>query len=279
MPSAADLSALSAAQAWEHFGADEETAMAALRAAMGDSYAATPDDATLTAALVEAVDYLEAATGRFFVARSGTLSVDGTGTTRLFLPYPVVSTGQDAAGGVSEILIGDDTTAVDEDAYEVNDGIGLPGRDPRDHPFIDLILPSSGTSFVSRPPGFGGARVWPLGTRNVHVAALWGYVDESGATPTLARKALAGLAIRALAAWDDPDAQADLHQGAITTETTRDRSISYSSGASGGGITTDRTLDMLIARLRAPARVRVQVPPRRRVNDVRNSLIRPPRWG
>jgi len=272
-----DLSSLTAPDPWEHFGTVEATALLALRALMGSDYATDPDDDDLTAALAQAVVYLEGATGRIFAARSGSLSIDGTGTHRLFLPYPVVSVNQDAAGGVTEILIGTDTTALDEDTYEVNDGTGLPGRDPRDHPFIDLVAPSSGGSFVSRPPGFGGWRTWPEGIRNVHVTALWGYLDEDGATPLLARKALAGLTVRALTAWDDTDGLDDLHLGAVTSESTRDRSVTYGERAGGGGITTNRELDLLIARLRAPPRVRVPRPPGRRIASVRNALLGPVR--
>lgn len=273
----ADLAALEAVESWEHFGTVEDDALAALRAMMGEDYATDPEDAKLKDALDQAVAYLQGATGRIFVARSGTLDVDGTGTHRLFLPLPLVSVNQAEAGGISEILIGDDSTALDADTYQANDGVGLPGRDPRDHPFVDLVAPSGSLSFVSRPPGFGGWRNWPEGVRNVHVTALWGYLNESGATPVLARKALAGLTVRALTTWADTDGLDDLHLGAVQSESTRDRSVSYGERAGGGGITTDRELDLLIARLRAPQRVRVAQPPGRRVQDARNSLLRPVR--
>lgn len=271
-----DLSALDAVEGWEHFGTVEATALALLREYMGDDYASDPTDSDLKDALDQAVAYLEAATGRVFTARSGTLSVDGTGTHRLFLPLPVVSTNQDAdSGGISEITIGDDDTAIDSDTYQANDGIGLPGRDPRDLPFVDLVVSSSGGTFVSSPPGFGGWRAWPEGVRNVHVTALWGYVDANAETPALARKALAGLTARALVTWSDLEDLDDLHRGAVETEATRDRSVSYGERAGGGGITTDRELDLLIARLRAPPLPRVPRPPGRRLAGRYDSLFRP----
>ena len=276
-----DLGALASSEPWTHFqledGDTEADALELLREAMGSEYSSL-SDADATTALAEAVAYLEGATGRFFTARLGTLDLDGTGTHRLFCPYPLVSTNQDADnGGISEILIGDDTTALDSDTYEANDGIGLSGRDPRAHPFVDLVAPSSGGTFVSRPPGFGGWRVWPEGSRNVHVTALWGYVDADGRTPLLARKALALLAIRAMADNSDQADLDDLHLGAVQTETTRDRSVSYGERAGGGGITTNREIDLLIAKLKAPARVRVGRPPSRRVSRSRNALLRPVR--
>lgn len=272
---APDLAALERVDAWAHFGADQAEALDALRAAMGDSYTDAPEDAELLAALELAVAYLEGATGRVFVPRSGELLIDGTGSPRLFLPLPVVSASQLEGAGVSEVSIGGEV--LDADGYVVADGVGLPGRDPRDHPWIDLHPGPVGGSFVSRPPGWEGWRVWPWGPRVVSVTAVWGYLDERGQTPALARQALAGLTVRALVRWDDPDARADLTASAVVSEATRDRSISYSARVQGGGITTDRELDLLIARLRAPRPPRVPRAPGRRARPWRDSLLGPVR--
>jgi hypothetical protein len=275
---APDLAALDPVAPWRHFGAVRADGLVALRAAMGASYADQPEDAVLEAALAEAAAYLEGATGRIFVPRVGTLTLDGSGSHRLPLPLPVASAHQVAGGGVTEILLGDDSTPLKAGAYQVSDGAGLPGRDPRDAPFIDLVGPIGGFGLVSRPLGYGRWSVWPDGTRNVQVTATWGFLDESGATPLLARKALAGLTVRALAPWDDRDALDDLHLGAIVTETTRDRSIGYGERAAGGGVTLDRELDLLISRLRAPARVRTPRAVGRRTRDARDALLYPPRY-
>lgn len=258
MSTAPDLAALEAADPWEHFGTLEADALVALRARMGASYAATPSDVALKAALRKALAYLEGATARIFLPRAGTLAIDGTGIDRLFLPLPIVASSQLEGGGVTAITIGDDETAIDADAYVVSDGVGLPGRDPRDHPHVELVTPGGGGGgFVSRPFGFGRFQVWPFGVRNVRVTATWGYVDETGQTPELAREVLAKLTIRALAPNDDPDALDDLQRGTWVSEATRDRSVSVSERAGGGGVTTDREIDLLLARLRAPPRVRV----------------------
>lgn len=266
---APDLTNLAPVDAWAYWGATEEAGLAALRAAMGASYATDPSDGALLAALEIAVETMEAATGRWFLARAGTLHLDGTGSHRLFLPYPVVSASQLEGGGVTAITIGDDATELDATSYIVNDGIGLSGRDPRDHPFIDRVTPDGMTS---RPFGWNAER-WPYGMRNVHVTATWGYCDAVGGVPALALRLLSGLTVRALAAWDDVDAQADLHVGAIAAESTRDRSITYGPRAGGGGITTDRELDLLIARLRAPRRVAVPLSPGRRRRSSSGALM------
>lgn len=261
-----DLTGLTLGEAWRYFDlADQDDAVTALRAAMGSSYATTPDDDDLLDALARARDVLEGATGRFFVPRVGQLSIDGSGAYRLWLPYPVASTGQVSGGGVTEILIGDDETALDDDTYVVNDGAGLPGADPRDNPWIDLVAPDSGATFVSRSPEPGILGKWNRGVRNVHVTATWGYLDADGGTPAQIRRLLAGLAIRELTDLDDPDGREDLHRGALTSEATQGRSYTLGERAMGGGITGDRELDVLIARFRAPPRVTIPpVTPRRR---------------
>lgn len=277
MSASPDLSGLTTPEAWEHWHTVEATALTAARARMGSDYASSPSDTLLKAAMARARDTMEGATGRFFTARAGSLSMDGTGTYRLFCPYPIVSENQLVGAGVTQILIGDDTTALEADTYQANDGIGLSGRDPRAAPWVEFIAVGSGGTFVSRPPGFGGYRNWPGGVRNVHVTATWGYLDANGATPDLVLELLAKLTIRALTANDDTDAISELHDGAVTSESTRDRSISWGDRAQGGGVTTDREIDVLIAHFKAPPMVRVPGAPGRRVRSGRDSLLSPVR--
>lgn len=276
MSTTADLSALSAVEAWGYFGTVEADALTALRARMGETYqdATAYPDAAIKAAVTEAVAYFEGATGRFFVKRTGTLDVDGTGTSTLYLPFPVVSTNQDSGAEVG-ITVGEDTTELDTDSYRVHDGTGLPGRDPRDNPLIERVAPStSSVQFVSYPPGYGGTTAWPAGSRNIHVDATWGYLDESGETPDLVQEAVALLTIRATIPNDEPDELDELHRGAIQAESTRDRSISYGQRAQGGGLTTDPTIDRLIQHFKAPNRVRRNQPPNRRRVTSRTQLLR-----
>jgi hypothetical protein len=267
---ALDLSALSHPEAWRYFlpagveGEDPEAdALAALRAELGASYTDAPDDGPLTTALEAARDFLEAATGRFFVARTGVLHLDGNRGSRLWLPFPVVSVSQLEGAGVTEILIGTDTTAVDSEFYTVNDGAGLGSSDPRDNPWIELVAPE-GATFATRSPEPGNLATWPLGVASIHVTATWGYLDQAGAVPALVRRALALLVIRHLVTPDDPDGLEDLHRGALVAESTQGRSYQLGDRAVGGGPTTARELDLLIARFRAPARVTLPSPPPRR---------------
>lgn len=264
-----DLSGLAKPAAWEHFSDDtdaddaEDDALTALRARLGASYASAPDDAELLAALSRAVAFLERATGRWFTVRTGTLKISGTGTQRLFLPLPVVSEDQGGTG-VTAIKFGTDTTALDADFYTVSDGAGLPGRDPRDQPVIDLVGETSGATFVSRPPSWESWTHWPLGVRNINVTASWGYVDELGNTPELARQALALLLVRELTRPEDAEGRDDLRRGAILSESTQGRSYTLDRAGAGAGLTTDRELDILIGSLKAPPVPRIPMPPNRR---------------
>lgn len=274
-----DLAGLTAPEAWEHFADDPEAtdadddALTALRARLGATFAESPDDAPLLAALAQAVAFLERATGRWFTARTGTIKVSGTGTPRLFLPLPVVSVDQGGTG-VTAITLGDDTDPLDPEFYTVNDGAGLPGRDPRDQPVIDMQGTTTGSSvFTSRPPGWDAWSAWPRGVRNVNVTATWGYVDESGHTPELARQALALLTVRALVPPEDGDGREDLRRGALMSESTQGRSYSLAAGGTGGGLTTDRELDLLIGSLRAPPVPRIPSPPNRRRTTTRTRLL------
>ncbi len=271
MTATTDYSALASAPPWHHYSDDpaaagaDATARTLLRTTMGASYVTSPTDVVLDTALALAVDVLTRGTGRMFVRRIGQLSMSGTGSWRLHLPQPVVSVGQGGTG-VTSLIIGVTTdTAVDSDSYTVNDGIGIAPDDPRDRPFVDLLV-SGSTSVSSSPPEYFAVGRFPLEHRSVHVTAEWGYVDESGNTPALVRQTLAQLVIRALVPNDDPDERETLHEGAIKTMATQGRSWTLGDHAAGAGLTTDRQIDMALRTLRRPPAVVVSKSPRRRRN-------------
>lgn len=272
-----DLSALTWRPPWAHFANDDESddeddAIARLRAIMGTSYETSPDDDVLTIGLGRAVAFLHRATGRLFVATSGTLSLDPEDgdpngrSYRLRLPLPVVSAHQRTGGGVSAVGIGDvdDPDEVDADDYVVNDGVGFPPNDPRDQPWIDLRSTSSGlASPVSVSPESPVSSGWGVGVRNVHVTAVWGYCDEQGRTPEQVRKLLALLTIRELADLGDDGDRGNLLAGAVIAEAVEGRSVTLASGAAGAGATGDRLIDTLIAAYRRPPQARINKPPGR----------------
>ena len=240
----------------------QAAALVLLRARMGDSYATTPDDAALLRALARAVAFVERATGRFFVQRTGTLILDGTGDPRLPLPHPVVSTDQ-GGEGVTAVVIGrteDDEETVDAADYVVTDGALVGPGDPRDNPAIELI-PSS--SVYRAGPWWGQVGCWPGGKRMIQVTATWGYLEEDGSTPEPIVHLLARLCIQQVVALDDADGKEDSKRGAIVAEQTQGRSYQLGAQASGYGLTLDREMDQIIATYKRPPRVVISRAPKR----------------
>lgn len=255
--------ALSAFQPWHYFdAADQAAAVAALRAAMGSSYASSPDAADLLTALSRAVSHLHKRTQRFFLQRTGSLVVDGNGAPLLPLPHPVISTDQGGTG-ITAITVNGET--IDSDSYVVNEGAQLGDDDPRDNPFVTYDR-SFALSAQSLPPieevGYTGW--WTPGTRNVVVTGSFGYVEEDGSTPSPILDALARLCIRQLVPRDDEDALEDLRRGALIYEQTQGRSYSLATGMVSGGSTGDRELDQVIAEYTRPPTVHISRPARRR---------------
>lgn len=257
--------ALLAIEPWTYFGAEEDDALAALRTRMGTSYTSSPEDADLLEGLSRAVEFLHRATARWFVPRTGTLLLAGTGDVRLNLPCPVVSVDQVETGGITlaEILPAgsEDWTEVDASSYRVNDGaLDGGGRDdPRHNPFVEFV-PYSETD-ASPEEEIGGR--WPYGVRNVRLTGTFGYLTEAGETPPLILHVLARLTILQLVPLDDDDGQEDKRRGALVSESVMGRSYALGRPAMGAGPTTDREIDLILAGFRRPPRVHVSRPPRR----------------
>ncbi len=251
--------ALATVEPWAHFGATEGAALSALRARMGATYASSPVDDDLKTGLANAVARVNKATGRFFVKRTGSLSVDGHGTDTLVLPHAVVSSDQ-GGNGITQILIEQDTTAVDSGTYDVIEGAEEGPEDPRDRP---RVIFRHGDSL----PGTAPTRTrgsWPAGRRNIHVTGDFGYLDEAGNTPELVLELLARLVIRQLVALDDEEGQASALYGFLTSDSVQGRTWTLDPRAVGTGMTGDRQIDSLITAFRRPPRVRVANGKRRR---------------
>jgi len=250
--------ALPAILPWNYFHASvQATARTALRALMGTSYASSPTDALMDAALSRAVSYVHGTTGRFFLLRTGTLLVNGTGGRILDVPYPVVSVGQGGTG-ITSVTVEDDSTAMDTDLYSVRDGagMGMDADDPRNYPQVIL---KAGKGDPQWPGSYG---VWPYGIENVTLVGDFGYLEPDGSTPPLILSALARLTILQTAPLDDDDARADRVMTGIKSETVQGRAYTLGEGVIGGGITTEREIDQILAHYRRPPRVRAGRPRR-----------------
>jgi len=242
--------ALEAIETWRYFGSTKELALSALRSDyLGPQWTSSPSNARLEVLLRDAVQTFHAATGRFFLKRNGTLDIDGTGKRRLELPLPVVSTAQGGTG-VTAVTVGegDNATEIDVDDLRINDGVGFAGfDDPRQDPYIEL----TGQSGASLSSLFPTAK-WSRGTRNVHVTADWGYLEEDGTTPGLILKAIARL-VEILSPYEgDADAQEDKRRHFIAQENTHGRGYMVAQIGMSGGLTGDRIVDQIIAKYKRP---------------------------
>ena len=257
--------ALSNREGWRYFDADDQaTALLALRARMGDSFATDPDDAALTILIERMVRFLERATKRFFVKREGVLRLRGSGEPRLWLPFPIVATDQGGTGLVSVTFFDDSEPQTIED-FTVNDGAWEGDDDPRDDPFIEYAIDTFGSQFVSRPPVFAGSlRHFPYGVKNIIVDASWGYLEPDGAVPELILHVLARLCVLNVDPNDDLCAVDDRRRGALIAESTRGRSYQVAAHAVSGGITLDREIDQILRSYKRPPTVTVSRPPARR---------------
>ena len=255
---------LSNREPWRYFDAnDEPTAMLALRARMGTSYATVPDDATLADILDRSVRFVERATQRFFVRRDGEIKLRGAGEPRQSLPFPVISVDQGATG-VTSVTIDDDTDPIDVEEYVVNDGAWEGPEDPRTDPFIEWAVSGFG-SFVSRPPEIATSRRrFAYGVGNIAVSASWGFVEPDGTTPIMILHMLARLCILNSAPNDDLCAVDDKKRGALLSESTSGRSYQMALHAVSSGLTLDREIDLILREYKRPPEVYISRPPARR---------------
>lgn len=245
--------ALDPIQPWHYFDpAVEATALADLRARMGASFASSPDDATLKRLLARVVKFLHSRTGQFFLIRSGDLRVNGLGGDHLPLPYPVVSTDQGGAG-VTSILVDGFDTAIDSQAYRVNDGAIDGPEDPRLYPFVERAPYQSGAIIYG--PLWSSGALFPKGSRNILITADWGYVEEDGSTPEEILYFIARACVVMAPTPDDYDGQEDKRRGAIVMEQTRGRMVQMAQESVSRGILLDRELDEILAHYTRPAPV------------------------
>ena len=234
--------ALGQLEPWRYLGDTEEEALTYLRAVPGDPFPeATYADEVILEALASAVAEVETATGRWFVAREGTLTVHGQGGRTLWLPCPIIE--------VTAVTIEDEEIELDQ--LDIHAGVGPSTQgDPRQNPFIAWKRGS--VTATSWGPG-----QWPREERGaiIEVEGSFGYVEASGATPSLIRILVLQLLYRSTVPINDDLNRAAFLRGAVIQELTINRSFMLGQGMLSSGSYREVEIDRTIRRYRRPADV------------------------
>lgn len=225
-----------------------------------EGVASTTSDARILTALGRATRLIERVTRQWFVPRHQTVSIDGPGTSVLFLDQPVIA--------VEKILVQEDELDLDTlKVYNRHVTQGLTRPDDRATPRIEFIVPSTRRreNYVGITPMQRTRGAFRWANQAVHVSALFGYTDFDaevpvGVTPELIREACQRLALRALPRLADDDEVAEATtKHRLTSERTRDQSYTLSPNRAApsiaGPATGDPDIDELLAAFMAAPRV------------------------
>lgn len=206
-----------------------------------------PDPNRVARALRAAATFLDRATGRFFRRRDGSITLNGTDSPRLWLPFPIVTVDQ--VEDAVDLAVSIDGTALDSDQVGANSGVILGVEDPRANPWIELTRSSTGSPF-----SFGRLAVFPEGVRNVEITASWGYLEEDGTTPEPILDCLARLIAMKLASTPD-QAGSGPAAAALLSESVEGRTYTYAADAASYGLTLDRETDAILVAYSRPPEV------------------------
>lgn len=218
-------------------------------------------DSRLQRLIDRASRMIEFYTGRYFEPRAKTIRIDGRGNRAVLLDEAIID--------VTELRILDsyETTI----AYSGSESVveldelrvynrhlteNLLTPDDRDNPRIEFAFPSR--------LAYGGR--FPLGRQNVQVVGIFGYTDPDGSptgrTPPMIEHACMLMVIREMVPLADSDGRSDvMDRRRVTSERTRDQSVSYGSptstagagSASGTGkYTGDPEIDVILERYTRP---------------------------
>lgn len=232
----------------------------------GFTEAALPD-ARAASLLARASLYIEAFTGRRFVPVPKDLSLQGRGGPKLLLSEPIVALDPDGL-------------RVDLEPYPVTSSTTLPYSretlriynrhltqrltqpDDRQNPKIEVFDPVGIREYGGARSGLAARYAFPYGQQNVHVRGVFGFTEPDGSpagrTPALIAHAAMLLVRRHMMGGGVGVGGGPSGGGAVTSERTRDQSVTYASpgtvgsGRAGspllGAFTGDPEIDTLLAR-------------------------------
>lgn len=216
-------------------------------------------DARLMLAAVRAAAFIETITRRFFEPRYAELRVDGRSSGGCLLDDPVIAIER-ITYATTHLLLSQ--LPAESDTYRVYNRhlSGLKQPDDRDNPRIELYgLRDYLTIYSQEDLRF------PKGFQNLTITGVFGYTEPDGTpygrTPELLAQAALLLTIRYTAKATDTNAQmGNRFNHRITSEKTRDQSVTYGAGLAGGlsagatvgAFTGDPEIDNLIGMFLAP---------------------------
>ncbi len=179
-------------------------------------------DTRLTALIDLATAYIDGVTKQWFEPRAMTITLDGNGSKKLFLPvFPIE---------VSRVTV---------DGQAITDYIAYNRFFPDDR----------------RNPKIVREAGWPEGCQNVSIEGTWGYVDKVGTqytTPAMIKQVAKRLVIRELPLLGDAEGQEERKRARIVSETTDGHSYTLERLAGTLDLTGDPDIDGVLALFRAP---------------------------
>jgi hypothetical protein len=160
--------------------------------------------------------FINRATGQFFISRTLSLTFDGNGSRLLQLPVPIID--------CTALYINDDfTNALNSSEYVVYNRRG-PVQDDRKNPRIKLKRSSAISSNIFSTTG--GASRFEIGDMNIQVDGDWGYTEVDGSTPIAIKKAVMILVIATKEVLGDDELD-QLKFGKVIEEVTDRHRIEY----------------------------------------------------
>jgi hypothetical protein len=199
--------------------------------------------------------YVERLCRQWFVPRQLTWDLDGSGTTLLQLPVPIISITALYLNGLNGVW----DAAQDPSRYVVYSGRGEAGRDDRKNPRVKLV--SAETSiFEGVGPVQRNSFTFLVGEKNQRLVGTFGFIEPDGSTPAPIKYAVRKLAVRGLAPLYSSSGSAGPAGPVIEEETDRhrkkwsDAAVTSKSWSTSG--TGDAELDAILAAYKGPLLMR-----------------------
>lgn len=205
-------------------------------------------DARLLSSIVKAGLFIERITRRFFEPRFVTMRLDGKGALGLRFNMPIIGLDSvELSSGRLDLT----TIRIDAATFRVYNRhlAGLLDPDDRNDPHVEMYV----TEAYSRLYGLGAT--FPEGRQNVQVSGLWGYTEGDGtpwgSVPVLLKEACGLLTLRYTALLTSAARSNQAYNGRITSEKTRDQSVTYAAPLS-ASFTGDAVIDNLLLMFCSP---------------------------